>query len=58
MPLTKLIDDAKVGKVGVDVYVLKYTAITEALLKQNAMSNFERYVRLLQGLPDKVQSKV
>ena len=38
--------------------MLKYTVITEALVKQNAMSNFERYVQLLQGLPEKIQWKV
>ena len=58
LALSKLIDEAKAGKVSIEMYVLKYTVITEALVKQNAMSNFERYVRLLHGLPEKVQSKV
>ena len=39
--LYKLINDTRAGKVNVDMYVLKYAAITEALVKKNAMSKFD-----------------
>src|SRR5438552_10459227 len=56
--LFKLIGDAKAGKMSVDMYVLKYTTITDALIRKNAMSKFDRAVRLLEGLSDEIQSKV
>ena len=56
--LFKLIGDAKAGKMSVDMYVLKYTTITDTLVKKNAMSKFDRTVRLLEGLSDEIQSKV
>ena len=56
--LFKLISDAKAGKMSVDMYVLKYTTITNTLVKKNAMSKFDRTVRLLEGLSDEIQSKV
>ena len=52
--LFKLIGDAKAGKMSVDMYVLKYTTITEALIRKNAMSKFDRAVRLLEGLSDEI----
>ena len=56
--LCRLISDAKSGRMNVDMYVLKYTTITEALLKKNAISSFDRTVRLLEGLPEDLQKKV
>src|SRR5437773_2290933 len=56
--LFKLIGDAKAGKMSMDMYVLKYTMITEALIRKNAMSKFDRTVQLLEGLSDEIQSKV
>jgi hypothetical protein len=56
--LCRLIRDAKSGRMNVDMYVLKYTTITEALLKKNAISSFDRTVRLLEGLSEDLQKKV
>src|SRR5436309_1257404 len=56
--LFKLISDTKAGKMNVDMYVLKYMTITDALIRKNAMSKFDRAVRLLEGLSDETQSKV
>ena len=56
--LSKLIDDARAGKMSVDMYVLKYTTITDALLKKHAMSRFDQNVRLLEGLSEELQLKV
>jgi hypothetical protein len=56
--LVKLIGDAKSRKMTVDMYVLKYTAITQDLVDKNAMSTFDRNVRLLEGLSEVIQSKV
>ena len=46
------------GKINVEMYVLKYTGITEALVKRNALSKFDRNVSFLEGLSDDVQLKV
>jgi hypothetical protein len=56
--LIKLIGEAKSGKMTVDMYVLKYTAMTQELVENNAMSTFDRNVRLLEGLTEGIQSKV
>ena len=40
------------------MYVLKYTTITDGPIRKNAMSKFDRAVRLLKGLSDEIQSKV
>jgi hypothetical protein len=56
--LMKLIGEAKSGKMTVDMYVLKYTAMTQELIEKNAMSVFDRNVRLLEGLSEVIQSKV
>src|SRR5436190_4412368 len=56
--LFKLIGDTKAGKMSVEIYVLKYTTITDALIRKNAMSKFDHAVRLLEGLSDKIHSKV
>jgi hypothetical protein len=56
--LVKLIGDAKSGKMTVDMYVLKYTVMTQELVEKNAMSIFDRNVRLLEGLSEVIQSKV
>lgn len=56
--LTRLIKEAKAGKVmSVEMYVLNYTAITDVLAKKG-MSKFDRYIRLLEGLPEAVKTKV
>ena len=56
--LFKLINDARTGKISVDMYVLRYTNVTDSLVKKNAMSKFDRNVRLLEGLSEEIQSKV
>ena len=56
--LVKLISDAKSERITVDLYVLKYATITESLVKKNAMSKFDRTVRLLEGLSCELQAKV
>jgi hypothetical protein len=56
--LCRLISDAKMGKISVDMYVLKYTTITEALLRKNAISKFDCTVQLLEGLSEDLQKKV
>jgi hypothetical protein len=50
--LVKLLGEAKAGKMTVDMYVLKYTTITQELVDKNAMSTFDRNVRLLEGLSE------
>jgi len=40
------------------MYVLHYTTITGALMKKHAMSNFQRNLRLIEGLADNVQTRV
>src|SRR5436190_11917941 len=52
--LLNLISDAKAGKKNVDMYVLRYTTITDALIKKNAISKFHRIVRLLEGLSEEI----
>src|SRR5204863_7701139 len=39
------------------VYVLKYTTITDALVKKHAMARFDQNVRLLEGLSEELQWK-
>ena len=56
--LFKLIGDAKDGKINVDMYVLKYTSITNALLKRNSLSKFHQRVLLLDGLSEELQTKI
>ena len=56
--LTKLIGDAKSNRINIDSYVLKYDAISESLVRKNAMSKFDRTVRLLDGLSGELQAKV
>ena len=56
--LVKVINDGKAGRIGVDLYVHKYTTITDFLVSQNAMSTLNRNVRLLEGLSEGVQLKV
>jgi hypothetical protein len=41
-----------------NVYFLRYTSITDALIKQHALSPIERITRLLDGLPDDLRRKV
>ena len=56
--LFKLIVDAKAGKMSMDMYVLKYTTITDTLVKRNAISKFDQTVRLLEGLSDERRFRV
>ena len=56
--LFQLIRDARAGEVSVEIYVLNYTAITEALVKQNVMTTFQRTLWILQGLSDDLRWKV
>jgi hypothetical protein len=56
--LIKVINDAKAGRILVDLYVHQYTTITDFLVSQKAMSLLNRNVRLLEGLSEGVQLKV
>jgi hypothetical protein len=56
--LVKVINNAKAGRILVDLYVHQYTTITDFLVNQKAMSLLNRNVRLLEGLSDGVQLKV
>jgi hypothetical protein len=56
--LVKLLGEAKAGKMTVDMYVLKYTTITQELIDKNAMSIFDQNIRLLEGLSEGIQSRV
>jgi hypothetical protein len=56
--LVTVINDAKAGRIGVDLYVHKYTTITDFLVSQKAISALHRNVRLLEGLSEGVQLKV
>ena len=56
--LFKLIDDARAGKMTVEMYVLKYTAITKVLVTQNALSKFHRNVWILEGFSNDIRSEV
>jgi len=56
--LEQLIEEAKLGKVSVEIYVFKHKKISESLVKKHAMSSFERNTRLLRGLPEEVRLKV
>jgi hypothetical protein len=42
----------------VEIYVLNYTAITEALVKQSVMTTFQPSVWIMQGLSDDLRWKV
>jgi len=56
--LEQLIEEAKLAKVSIEIYVFKYGKISESLIKKHAMSSFERNTRLLRGLSAEVRSKV
>jgi len=56
--LEQLIEEAKLGKVSIEICVFKYGKISESLVKKHAMSSFERNTQLLKGLPEEVPSKV
>ena len=59
MDLENLVRDAKAGKVKVDMFVLRYTTITNALMKKHAMSDFQRNLHLVaEGLAKDVQTRV
>jgi hypothetical protein len=54
--LNKLIKDAPA--MDLNVYVLKYTAITETLVAKGALSTLDRVNRLMDGLPEDLRRKV
>ena len=54
--LIKLVREAPM--MDLNVYILKYSSITDALVKQGAMSILDRVGRLLDGLPDNLHRKV
>jgi len=56
--LFKLIGDARAGKMTVEMYVLKYTAITKVLVNRNALSKFHRNVWILEGFSDDIRLEV
>jgi hypothetical protein len=53
--LNQLIREAP--EIDLNVYVLKYTAITDALIKGNEMSAMQRCKRFLDGLSDRLRDK-
>src|SRR5271163_3722264 len=56
--LVKLINEAKEGKMPVNVYVLNYTTITNVLVASTGMSRFDQSIRLLEGLSEELRSKM
>jgi hypothetical protein len=54
--LYKLIKEAPT--MDLDVYVLKYSAITDALVSKGALSSLDRVGRLLDGLPEELRKRV
>jgi hypothetical protein len=53
--LNKLVKDAPT--MDLNVYVLKYTAITETLVAKGALSTLDRVNRLMDGLPEDLRRK-
>ena len=51
-----IINDAKAGKMSMDMYVLN-TTIMDTLVKMKIMSKFDHTVRLLEVLSEAIQSK-
>ena len=56
--LNSLINDAKMGKINTNLYVLRYTTISEALIKNNSMTTLNRVIWMLEGLSGELQVKV
>ena len=56
MALNELIK--KAPSLDLKVFLLKYTAITDALIAKNVMTSFQRVNRLLEGLSEELQRKV
>jgi hypothetical protein len=54
--LYKLIKDAPT--MDLNVYVLKYSSITDALVSKGALSSLDRVGRLLDGLPEELRKRV
>jgi hypothetical protein len=54
--LCKLIKDAPT--MDLNIYVLKYSAITDALVSKGALSSLDRVGRLLDGLPEELRKRV
>ena len=56
--LYQLIHDSQTGKIPLNVYVLKYTSISNSLVTKGALSLLDRVGRLLDGLPEDLRRKV
>ena len=56
--LHEVVNEARSGKIDLNVYILRYSSISEALVKQGALSTLERVSRLLDGLSDEQRKKV
>ena len=56
--LHQLINDARGGKVDLNVYILQYSTISETLVTQGALSTLDRVNRLLDGLSDDQRRRV
>ena len=54
--LSKLINEA--STMDLNIYVLKYTSISEALVKAHALSPLDRVARLIDGLSEDVRRRV
>jgi hypothetical protein len=56
--LHQLTLDAQSGKLDLNVYVLRYSAVSDALVQQGALSSLDRVNRLLDGLSEDHRRKV
>lgn len=56
--LYQIVLDTQAGMIDLNVYVLRYSSISEALVQQDALSTLDRVNRLLSGLSDEHRRKV
>ena len=56
--LYQLIHDSQAGTIPLNVYILKYTSISNILVSKGALSSLDRVGRLLDGLPEDLRRKV
>ncbi|HEU4342387.1 MAG TPA: retropepsin-like aspartic protease [Candidatus Binatia bacterium] len=55
--LHEVVNEARTGKIDLNVYILRYSSISEVLFNQGALSTLERISRLLDGLSDEHRRK-
>jgi hypothetical protein len=56
--LHRLIKESQAGSLDLNVYLLKFTTITDALVRKNALSDLDRIGHLLDGLSEDLRRKV